>query len=554
MKHISPKKIHVHNGIEVEYKTQAPRQDRRHLVVVFSGFCPIGKYNFDGTVADGCRFGILWINDVFDGDNCYYLCSGMNFSVEAAVVSLINDELERLGLTKDECTLFGYSKGGSAALYFGLKYNFSKILASAPQMHIGSFTKVNFPSSYSHMIGPTDSVQSTTLLDRLLPDELQNDQNLYKNIYLISSLDDQFHQTEVVPYLHMWKKYKNFNLIMTSSELVREHKTVGQYNTPIILSILYALGEGSILSFEEARTGQKEHYASKASERVDSSSSGEWIVTCDSIGLAGNRLFLDGAALLEGVPQTKYDDKAIDLIFSTSEEEHRSPLGSYIDESKSNQFYKGGFCDYRAAGFKTMHGNGIDLLDLKPGSYQLSLSILINGVKTHVPVAASKQVSARGFCDGYYYSLQVDSSSAILAKRPHLGAQDSPQSVSFVDRFAFVNSRLHVEGCFAILGVDYSRYDNGLFSLVIQSRSNTYRFALGQGNRSNLSQLVDGGFGDYSKAYFATPGYLGINLSNVALGRYTVFISTYIGPTVFTMEIEHQYVLVSTEGVSVIAH
>lgn len=118
---ISPERIFTYDDIDVLYKTQRGRQDRRHLVVVFSGFCPLGKYNFDGSVANGCRFDILWIKDEFEGNNAYYLCHRMNFDIQSAIIGLISSELDRLGLDKDECTLMGYSKGGNSCPFLRSK-------------------------------------------------------------------------------------------------------------------------------------------------------------------------------------------------------------------------------------------------------------------------------------------------------------------------------------------------------------------------------------------------------------------------------------------------
>lgn len=551
MKFISPEKTYTRHGVNVVFKTQDSRQDRRHLVVVFSGFCPIGKYNFDGTVADGCKFSILWINDVFDGNNSYYVCNRMDFSVEAAVISLIESEIARLGLEKSECTLLGYSKGGSAALYFGLKYSFTNVVASAPQMHIGSFSRDNFPSSYEHMIGNVDEEIARKKLDSLLPLELEHDEHYEKNIYLISSEDDQFHDTEIVPYLGLMSRYSNFNLIMTDSPLVREHKTVGQYNTPIILSILYALGEGSIPRFLVGKTGRGDYYSNKTFLRSPDDPV-EWKITSDRIAISQGTFFLEGVALIKGSPQVKYSDKLITLNLSTSYDSRQIPLGSVIDKTISERFYEEGFCDYRTAAYKTRGGLGIELSDFEEGSYRLTLTVEIGEHRTVVSLPPAGRLPIVEFHNGFYYYLRASAGELILTKRSLLGGENLSGIAEF-SRLELVGSRLHVEGIFAITGMSYSAYDSNLFSLILQSTERTLRFPLSQGNRPEITPRIDAGFGDYSKAYFASRNYQGIDLGNIAPDEYMIYVSTFAGAAVFTLPCKGYRLLVTRNGPSLLS-
>ncbi|MYQ43919.1 hypothetical protein GTW40_02370, partial [Streptomyces sp. SID4985] len=68
-----------------------------------------------------------------DGHYSYYMCRSMDFGIEDSVHRLIESTRARLGLTRDQVSLLGVSKGGSAALYYGLKYGYRNIVTVVPQ-------------------------------------------------------------------------------------------------------------------------------------------------------------------------------------------------------------------------------------------------------------------------------------------------------------------------------------------------------------------------------------------------------------------------------------
>src|SRR5688572_14333623 len=103
---------HIFTGVEtsgeipVEYRFSHSRNGNRHLVVVFANFTAPGEYGWSNGVLDKLRSNILWIRDLFDGANSYYLCKGMDFSLERSVVGLISRVMNALSLTPDDCTMF----------------------------------------------------------------------------------------------------------------------------------------------------------------------------------------------------------------------------------------------------------------------------------------------------------------------------------------------------------------------------------------------------------------------------------------------------------------
>ena len=90
----------LHNGVLVEYKTREAKQDRRHLIVMFTGLRPQDTYDFDGQSTQQNQANWLWIKDKFGPHPAYTLCRDMDFAVEHAVIALIDAELQRLGLSR----------------------------------------------------------------------------------------------------------------------------------------------------------------------------------------------------------------------------------------------------------------------------------------------------------------------------------------------------------------------------------------------------------------------------------------------------------------------
>lgn len=106
----------------------------------------------------------------------------MDFSFEKAIVKFIDKICQDLNLNRDTVTLLGASKGGTASLYFGLKYNFKNIISSAPQIKIGSFVKKVHPDVYEHLIKSESDVEK---LDSLIDKNINAlELDLDKNIYL----------------------------------------------------------------------------------------------------------------------------------------------------------------------------------------------------------------------------------------------------------------------------------------------------------------------------------------------------------------------------------
>ncbi|MGW7031726.1 hypothetical protein ACWGFX_31770 [Streptomyces xanthophaeus] len=243
--------------VPVEYRFSHARNGNRHLVVVFANFTAPGEYGMSNGVLDKVRSNILWVRDLFDGANSYYLCKGMDFAVERSVAGLIGRVLGALELTPDDCTMIGSSKGGSAALYFGLKYGARNIVTSVPQFLIGTYVQEGIPGAAKLMMGDVTE-RHVRVLDSVLPDLVRSGANRSANIYLISSPQDAQYERQVEPFLGLFQGYENFNFLFNDSPLVTDHSTVVPRNLPTVMGLLNILVEGIVPRVGAVRFGHEQ--------------------------------------------------------------------------------------------------------------------------------------------------------------------------------------------------------------------------------------------------------------------------------------------------------
>jgi hypothetical protein len=238
------------NGIEasgafpVEYRFSKAKSGNRHLVVVFANFSAPEDYGWSNGVFDNVRANILWIRDRFDGMNAYYLCRNMDFGLADSVQNLISGVMRSLRLNPEQVTLWGGSKGGSAALYFGLRYGYRNIVAIVPQFLIGDALEKRHPKVSAYMLGEGAPAHNARVLDALLPDLVRSQANRGANIYVLSSPQDEHYSVQVEPFLGMFQGYENFNFMYSESPTITGHATVTRRNVPALVGLLNLLADG----------------------------------------------------------------------------------------------------------------------------------------------------------------------------------------------------------------------------------------------------------------------------------------------------------------------
>ena len=358
----------VINGVQIKYKYKQRKYDTQHIIFVFCGFgsASMFTYDFENALQD-CPAHVVWIKDDFNDCCAYYLCQNMDYSIEQAVITFIENMLTRYDLDRSCCTLAGFSKGGSAALYYGLKYHFINIISTVPQFHIGSFANREWPHVLKHMTG-TANKKSITLLDTLLPQLLLNDNFLEKNIYLLTSEADYQYEGEIKPYIDTFRKYHNFNIFMATSQLIREHNQVTSYHVPLLLGIFYSLSQGAIPRYGDCKLIADNTLFSRPVKPQP-------VALLKRIAVTGTLIFPEGIAVLKGVSCGEYQDIQVDLVFKNEEFEEVFRIAKAHRSILSRQLYAGGFVNYDKGWFCTPKFQGLNLQGLPVGRYLIFLDI-----------------------------------------------------------------------------------------------------------------------------------------------------------------------------------
>lgn len=546
---MNPLKVFIHDDVRVNYKYRQAIGDRRHLVVIFSGFRKLGTFDFDGGVVAGLRGDILWIQDHFYDNYAYYLCQGMDYSIRDSVYALIEETRIGLGLEKSQCTMAGFSKGGSAALYFGIKYNYGAVVSTVPQMHIGSYVYKNWPIAFEAMTG-NGSAAERVKLDRVLPDLIRGDTEVDRNIYLFSSEADEQFPHEVEPYLDLFSKYSNFNFILTDSPLVTEHHLVTRYNVPLILSIISALIEGVAPRLGEVRNGSRNHRSSLAGPSiVDVQNRKELLSGLTAAPIRDGRLYFEGYGFIKGFQASRYKDIEWQVHFISSAGKRFSYYaGGIRDVSLNNRFYENEPCDYSIASFASMGRKGVDLEELPDGVYRTQLEVTHAGTTVEDKLASSKGVEIWGVTSSSIVGIHASTTDTTLIKRPAVGPE--PRDGYFCETKRWIkNSLFHVEGYFAVRGLETPRYADVAYYLVftsLEDAASNRVIKIAAAHRDDVGERLGDPWGDYSKSYFATPRYQGVDLASLDPGTYAVHITVRMGKAVFSQLLESGVVVQGT--------
>ncbi|GER21979.1 hypothetical protein NCCP1664_04760 [Zafaria cholistanensis] len=536
---------YVRDGVRVEYKRRAGKLDRRHLIVMFTGLKPIDSYDFDGRSSADSQAHWLWMKDKFGGHYAYYVRRGMDPSIEHAVIGLIDAELERLGLTRDQCTLAGISKGGFAALYFGIKYNFRNIVASAPQIYLGTHTRTIRPKIFGRLSG-NGGDREQRALDALIPDAVAADTGTDKNIYLFSSPQDQFHEVQVAPALEMFGKYPNFNYVETDSDLVRDHASTIRYNLPLVLSVLYAVADNIAPRFGRVRNGNPQDPRLREEILHRQRSSREAVAALSSARLAGPLFFPAGTGFLRGHEVDRPADLDARLVLAGSGGRREFALETAGDTAITFRHYRDAACNYRKGGFTSPRKAGLDLSGLPGGTYEVLLRLALPGhgepaagpgspgEPVEVPLRSDLALHSESQHGGRLIRFRADGGRATLDIRSVAGP--APKEAIFRLRKSWARGPLvHMDGDFAVRGVQMPERNTGTYYLVLRGNGELHARPLVCSGTNGPADSFGDGLGNYACARFGTWKRQGVDVSGLPPGRYEVAVTLSCAGGIFTL-------------------
>ncbi|MFT4469755.1 hypothetical protein ACMX2H_07580 [Arthrobacter sulfonylureivorans] len=523
----------VYQGLSVTYKFRRALQDRRHLLVVFSGgFGPKRGYDLNGSVVDGIRTDILWIRDTFDGDFSYYIRTHRRGTLVAEAVAALIDKirLER-GLERHHCTLFGISKGASGALYHALANDYPNVIAVSPRMRIGSGNQRLRPDILKQMVGDATD-DAVAQLDDVLPSLLMNDPNRTRNVYLFTSPSDGQYKTEILPYLAEYERYENFNFILTDSPLVQRHRDVASYNIPLLLATIAALGEGAVPRYGQVRNGIRAFESSVPQPSLAAvRERHETVCMLTSLTLRDNRFYPEGLLFVKGQSTRGPGQLSRKLVLASDKRRKTYGLESVPDDKLSRTYFENEFCDYSRGRFATRKRSGIDVSALPPGRYSLGLILGQGGESVTVDAVRAEPQDAALVSGKHLVRLHSTGTTVELYKGSVLD-EEVPGSLFEMGSSWARGNRVHLEGSYVLPGFRSPRRNDVRYYLVLAkagSRTAVVSYQLATSRKDFDGGKLGDPLGNYGFTCFGTPSGAGLELNNVGSGEYDLYVTAVAG-------------------------
>ncbi|MFF8818884.1 DUF6270 domain-containing protein [Leucobacter sp. NPDC015123] len=542
---------HTSHGIEVKYIFRPAQKDCRHLIVLFSGFRSLGSVDFAGSTVKNLRANVLWLVDEFDGHRSYYVRGYGGDDVANAVRGTIEYFRSSLGLPKSQVSLAGFSKGGSAALFHAITGDYDRVLATAPQLRIGTYVANHWEEDLDAMGGR----RAIEFLDSLLESAIRADENTSRNIYLITATADEQYASEARPLAELLERYENLTVIVSETPFITTHVDVTRYNVPLVLSLLTLFSEGFTPQLTQAEGTQNADARANVTGqaltptlalRNGSLAHPPLAKYCEPthtfraaismVTLEGGVLNFEGFAYFQGVPVDAYGQIATSLIILGADKRWTIRLGGTNDPKLSLQEFCQRHIDYSHAAITTISHTGIPLHDLPTGRYSLSLESIQNTLSaTSDNVKVAEHSTWTLFDKTIAGTYQNAAGTWELLVLPAVGreAVDS----YFEERVCeLIDGRLFLEGYFVPRGLTLSRWQDIRFSLTIVEPGTgdpNHRILcsmpLATGSKADASSRSGEGWRDQSKGYYATPHYRGVQLGDLPGGNYELFVTARTG-------------------------
>ncbi len=214
------------------------------LVVVFSGFSTEkepARFNYIRTLLP-LKVNKLFILDDFGYRNrgAYYLVGRTGGEdLQEEICSLIS----RCRGNRKLITA-GSSKGGTAALLYGLRCGADAVIAGAPQYHIGTYlTEPDHRKILEGICGDT-SGESVRKLDELLPEEIRRTENRNTRVYIHCSRQEHTFEDHVKDMISDLEE-QGFRVYGDLKDGYTDHARVGHYFSGYMKDILRQIMQDS---------------------------------------------------------------------------------------------------------------------------------------------------------------------------------------------------------------------------------------------------------------------------------------------------------------------
>ena len=221
------------------------RRKSKILLVIFSALNAEGPRYSYLSVARFLRVNQLFIRDDFAGLGTYYLGPDKGNAVEMAV----HDLIEKIALKEgaEQIVFAGSSKGGTAALFFGLQFPKSVIASAAPQYFIGDYIQnvTKLHPSVPYILGKTAKEMTQEDIDWLngrVSEKIKTDKfPKTQKCYLHCSRKDATFELHVQPLMKDLKEAGIYTELDIGD--YEQHSEVKNYFPGFLQNVLSKVGD-----------------------------------------------------------------------------------------------------------------------------------------------------------------------------------------------------------------------------------------------------------------------------------------------------------------------
>lgn len=230
-------------NLPIKYVFQEGKSNKKMLIIVFSGFASPKasiqiSYNYL-RILNNIDCNKLFILDNYGPKGCYYLGERMSFEVETSVISLITHIIRKCNIRFEDVVSAGSSKGASAALYYGLKYNFGHIIIGAPQILIGEYISYVSEETANYIMGPEKAAKDRNKLNELIIKQIEKP--ILSKISVLSSKNDWQYESHLIPFILECNK-RQISVDLKLDDRMADHGEIGGYYSEFLLmNLLYLL-------------------------------------------------------------------------------------------------------------------------------------------------------------------------------------------------------------------------------------------------------------------------------------------------------------------------
>lgn len=228
----------TYQGIKYVFRNGNCESDT--LIVIFSGFSEMGKpprYNYGETLRNAHMHQLYVLDDTgYNKAGSYYLGENGNWFVPHLVCELIEKVRRECGVKR--LIVAGSSKGGTAALMYGLKIGAEKIISGAPQYRIATYLSSDQHKPILKSILGDTTEQSIARLNCAVEDEiiLHADDARKPVIYLHYSPKEHTYHEHIKELIDALERY-HYPVVEDDHYTYTEHAEVGVYFKNFLLNV-----------------------------------------------------------------------------------------------------------------------------------------------------------------------------------------------------------------------------------------------------------------------------------------------------------------------------